>query len=46
MELVVTSDGAGVDATGASVVIPEQKYQFQVTVDPCQATLTDDLGGL
>ena len=44
MELVVTSDGAGKDAQNNDVVIPEQKYQFQATVNPCQAILTDDIG--
>ena len=44
MELVVTSDGAGLDAQGDPVTIPELRYPFQATVNPCQAILVDDIG--
>ena len=40
-EMIITSDGFN-DMNGQYRQLPQQKYQFTTTVNPCQATLVNN----
>ena len=42
MYMVLKSDGYTHDADGTTRSLPDHKYQFTATVDPCQTTLSND----